>query len=238
MEGQLFGHDKESSRVACRVLLAITLMLTVAVPQARADVTSRGPAARATFASESARALTVGVPAGAQAGDVLVASLGFGISGASRQPALSAPPGWTQVSRTEQGTSAALAVYVHVLAAGETSFTWTADAAVGGTAFVSAYGGVDQGDPVDASAGRTAPKGASVATPSVTTTAPGAAVVASYFGYVARGTPTSWTPPSGMTELGDAANTSGSRSGSVDAVVQSGAGSTGTKTAKATPNQD
>src|SRR4051794_1038809 len=235
MEGQLFGHDKESSRVACRVLLAITLMLTVAVPQARADVTSRGPAARATFASESARALTVGVPAGAQAGDVLVASLGFGITGGSRQPALSAPPGWTQVSRTEQGTSAALAVYVHVLAAGETSFTWTADAAVGGTAFVSAYGGVDRADPIDASDGSTITKNASVATPSLTTTADGHMLVASAFGYRSRGAVT-WTAPSGMGELADAG--SGSRSGTVDAAAQASAGSTGAKTVKASTAPD
>jgi hypothetical protein len=234
----MYRKDRESPRGAWSILLCLAVMLVLPIASARADVTQRGTAARATYASESTRALTVGVPADAQAGDVLVASLGYGISGARSQPTLEAPAGWTLAERTDQGTIGALAIYTHTLAAGETSFTWTADVAVGGTAFVTAYGGVDQADPVDASAGRTAPKGASIATPSVTTSAPGAAVVASYFGYISKGTPTSWTPPSGMTELGDAANTSGSRSGSVDAVVQSSAGSTGTKTAKTTPNQD
>src|SRR3954454_9550117 len=92
---QLFRTDKESPRGAWSVLLVIAALTLVVAAPARADVTSRGAAAQATYASESTRALTVGVPAGAQAGDVLVASLGYGITGAQTQPALSAPSGWT-----------------------------------------------------------------------------------------------------------------------------------------------
>src|SRR5207247_8514944 len=61
-------------------------------------------------------------------------------------------------------------------------------------------------------------------------------LVASYFGYRGNGG-TTWKPPSGMSELGDASN-GGSRSGSVDSGVQATAGSSGAKTATASAQQD
>jgi hypothetical protein len=236
----LIWHDTESSRgaVQLRLVLAIALAWCVAAPAAaRADIDARVPAAEVTYRSESTQAFTVGVPSGALPGDVLVASLGFGASTAKSQPSLDAPDGWTLATRTDQGSVGALAVYVHVLAAGESSFTWTSSAVVGGVAFVSAYGGVDQASPIDTSSGRTAARGSSVATPSVTTTAANATLVASYYGYRTKGTDTTWTAPTGMTELADAVNASGSRSGTVDSATQGTPGSTGQKTAKASGEQ-
>ena len=233
--------DRESSRRALGVpaCLALALALLVGVvPAARADIASRGRAATATFPSDSTKALTVGVPAGAQPGDVLVASLGLGSSDARSQPSIAAPDGWALVTRTDQGSVGALAVYRHVLTAGETSFTWTTSSAVGGVATVSAFSGVDAADPVDVSDGRTVGKVSTVPTPSLTTTATNTMLAASYFGYRRDGRSTTWTPPSGMTELGDATNSSGSRSGAVDAATQSSAGNTGAKSAKPSTQQD
>ena len=236
----MIWHDRESSRgaVGLRLVLALALIYGVAAPAAaRADIAVRGPATSATYRSESTQTFTVGVPAGAQAGDVLVASIGFGASGAKAQPNLDAPNGWTLVTRTNQGSTDALAVYTHVLAAGEQSFTWTSGSTVGGVAFVTAYGGVDTADPIDASAGRTSPKGNNSASPSVTTSAANATLVASYYGYRSDAKATTWTAPSGMTERAEATNGSNSRSGTVDTATQSSAGSTGTKTAKASGAQ-
>src|SRR5205814_127496 len=84
-----------------------------------------------------------GAPAGAVAGDVMLATLGFGSSSATAQPALTAPAGWTLVNRTNKDPVASLAVYRHVFAAGETTYTWTTSIPVGGTAFIAAFAGVD-----------------------------------------------------------------------------------------------
>ncbi len=194
---------------------------------AAATIVSRG-ATQTAWASESTAALRVQPPPTAQAGDLLLATLGVGRTGASSQPVLTAPSGWTLVSRTNQGATATLAVYRHTFVAGETTYTFTSSYSVGGVGFVVAFGGVDATQPIDASAGRTVGKGTSVPTPSVTTTAPGDKVVAGYFGYRGSGGPR-WSAPSGLTELGDIGN--GSRSGSIDVGEQASVGSTGAKAA-------
>jgi hypothetical protein len=150
---------------------------------------------------------------------------------------VTAPAGWTLVSRTVRDPVAALAVYRHVFVAGETAYTWTTSFRVGGAIFIAAFGGVDPAAPVDASGGGTAVATTSVAAPSVTATGAGDVLIASYFGYRSNATSGSWTPPAGMTEIGDA-NNGGSRSGSVAYVIQSSAGATGTKTSTASATLD
>ena len=226
-------------RRGLRALLLAALLTLCVTASAAGAVTARGPAAYATFPSDSATSIMVGAPANAQSGDVLLASIGVGSSGARSQPILTPPPGWTLVSRTNQGAVATVAVYTHVYAAGEGPYTWTSGFAVGGTAFVAAFGGVDTSNPTDGSAGRTVTKrSSSIATPSLTTTTAGDMLVAGFYGYRGNGGGTSWTPPSGMTELGDASNSTGSRSGSLDGTVQASAGSTGAKTATTSAAQD
>jgi hypothetical protein len=211
--------------------------MSIAAPPASAAISSRGAASSATYASESTTSLRLSAPVGTQAGDVLIASLGFGRGGASSQPTLTAPPGWTLVSRTNQGTEGALATYSHVFAAGESSYTWTTNVTVGGAAFLAAFGGVDTANPIDASQGQVVTKSDKIPTPSVTTTAAGAALISGYFGYRGGAKGTSWTAPAGMAEIGDASNGS-SRSGSLDYAIQPTAGASGTKTAKASARQD
>ena len=106
-----------------------------------AAILSRGAAGHTTYTSDSTTTLTVAAPAGAQAGDVLVASLGFGKTGAASQPTLTAPGGRTLVSRTNQGTVGTLAVFTHTFAAGETSYSWTTNLTVGR---VAVYRGLRQ----------------------------------------------------------------------------------------------
>jgi hypothetical protein len=220
-------------------LSVIALATATQASSATGTIVSRGPAASATFASDSTTSLRLSVPAGTQVGDVLVASLGFGKNPATAQPTLTAPAGWALVRRTDQATVGAVAVYTHVFASGETGYTWTTNVTVGGAAFLAAFGGVDTTSPIDISAGQATPsKGKLVSAPSVTTSAANATLVSSYFGYMNKSTPTTWSPPTGMTEIGDAANTSGSRSSSLDYAVQATPGASGVKTANASVPQD
>jgi len=203
------------------------------VPAGGGAIVARGSASSAVYESDGSTALKLSVPAGAQVGDVLVASLGFGKSAATVQPTLTAPPGWTLVRRTNLTTVAAVAVFTHVLSAGETSFTWTTSVTVGGAIFMAAFGGVDPVNPVDVSGGQTSTAvSTTYSAPSVTTTVANDMLVASFFAWRNGAHGTSWTPPVGMTELGDASNTT-SRFGELDAAVQSAAGASGVKTATA-----
>ena len=226
-------------RLICGPLAVIALMLALSASSASAagTIVSRGQAASATWGSASTTALTLHAPGGSQPGDVLIASLGFGKSGAAAQPTLTAPAGWMEVSRTNQGNVGTLAVYSHVFSAGETSYTWTTNIAVGGSAFIAAFGGVDTTSPIDASRGQVQTDRPDISTPSVTTGAPGSGLVASYYGYMGgRDIQATWKPPSGMSEIGDANNGS-SRSGTVDFATQSSAGSTGAMKATASKKQ-
>jgi len=226
-------------RLICGPLAVIGLMLALSASSASAagTIVARGQTSFATWGSASTTDLTLQAPGGAQPGDVLIASLGFGKSGANAQPTLTAPTGWMEVSRTNQGNVGTLAVYSHVFSAGETSYTWTTSFAVGGSAFIAAFGGVDTTSPIDASRGQVQTDRPDISTPSVTTGAPGSGLVASYFGYMGgRDIRATWNPPSGMSEIGDANNGS-SRSGSIDFATQSAAGSTGAKKATASKKQ-
>ena len=210
---------------------AFGLSASQAIPAAAATIQPRGAAASATYASDSATTLKLTVPTGTQSGDVLVASLGIGKSGASAEPTLTAPAGWNLVSRTNYGTSDSIAVYTHTFAAGETSYSWTTNVTVGGTLFVAAFGNVNTATPVDVFGGAaTTTAGTSFSAPSVTTTKAGDEILASFFGYVGGGTGNSWTAPSGMTQIGNA-NNGGSRSGALDDLLQATAGASGQKTA-------
>jgi hypothetical protein len=204
-----------------------------------ATIAARGPASAAAWTSDSTTNLTLPVPAGAQPGDVLVASLGFGKSSATTQPTLTAPPGWALVRRTNMGSIAAMAVYTHVFAPGENSFTWTTNVTVGAAVFMAAYSGVNAASPVEVSAGASVASaaGTSIVAPSVTTTTANDMLVASYYGWRNGGRGTTWLAPVGMTELGDATTTT-SRSGTLDGALQPGAGASGTKTATASAAQD
>ena len=169
---------------------------------------------------------------------MLVASLGLGKTGASAQPVIAAPLGWTLATRTNQGTVATLAVYTHVFAAGETAYTWTSNVKIGGVAFVGAFSGVDTTSPVDVSAGQaTTTRSSSISTPSTTTANAAELLIASTFAYRSNGGGTTWTAPAGMAELGDVSN-GGSRSGTIDTAQQSAAGPTGGKSSTASLVQD
>ena len=197
-------------------------------------ITARGTAASAPHATSR---VTLTVPARAKPGDVLVASLNLQGSGATSKLGLKAPRGWTRVSRTHRRAVGTLAVYWHVLAAGEKRYAWTTGAKVGGVAFLAAFGGVDTRRPIDGSASASTSQRRSIPAPSVTTTVAGDTLVSSYFAYRRSGASSSWQSPPGMKQLRDAANANG-HSGSLHYGVQATAGRSGPKTARASVPQD
>ena len=75
--------DDMKLRLSCGLLALIALVLAISAPSASAagTIVSRGPSSFASWDSDSTTNLRLQAPAGAQPGDVLIASLGFGKSG-------------------------------------------------------------------------------------------------------------------------------------------------------------
>jgi purine nucleosidase len=229
--------------VFLRVLTAIAIAVGVCClgiasrAAAAGPISSRGPAAVVTYGSNSATKLNLKLPSGAKTGDVLIATLGIGRTGATSQPVITAPSGWQPAVRTDQGTVGTVAVYSHILLAGENTFTFKTTVGVGGVASVAAFTGVDPARPIDAVAGRavTSP-GSAIATPAVVTSAGGTMLLAAFAGFNSAAKKTTWSVPSGMTEVADAVNAT--RSGAVDIATQASAGPTGEKFVTASIAQD
>jgi len=182
--------------------------------------------------------LTINVPAGTTAGDVMVAAIAV-------RPytiAITPPAGWTSLNRVDQaaGNSNSQEIFYRVATAGEpASYTWTFSGAIGGAAGgIASYSGVDAAAPIDVYGGNATPYGTSHTASSITTTADNAMVISTHSFSSAE----SWTPPSGMTEEVDVASLSVPNAPGISLemndVTQATAGATGNKTATAGGNAD
>ncbi|MCR4301274.1 MAG: hypothetical protein NUV51_06660 [Sulfuricaulis sp.] len=184
-------------------------------------------------APTSSVSLTINVPTGTVARDVMIASVARTSSAVTITP----PSGWTQIREVTQtsATSSALATYYRVAGASEpASYTWTMSVsgfggAVGG---IASFSGVDNTvPPYDAEAGNATASSTSHMAPSVTTTLDDGMLVTIHELTSSR----TWTFPGGMTEVVDVA----SLTPSVDAgismeinyEVRTSAGATNTRTA-------
>ncbi len=140
-------------------------------------------------------------PQGLQAGDAMVA--GITVSGT---PTVTAPAGWTLVRNDSRSSTLRQVVYVKIAGSSEpASYTWTFSSSAGAAGEISAYIGVDQTTPVDASAGQSSASSTSISVPSVTTTSDGDLLVA-LFGIATNAT---ITPPSAMLAQASATATAG-----------------------------
>lgn len=214
------------------------LTSTSLAPPALAAIAMRGMATSVSYPSSSTTAFTLTTPSGTVAGDVVLASIGLGVTGAASQVTLTPPSGWTLVQRTNHGSSDALAVFAHTFVTGETSYSFATGVAVGGIGVLSAWSGVDTDNPVNAMAGLDASGSTTtVSAPSIMTTTTNTLLVANYYAYRGGAAGTVWTAPGGMTLARTVTNGS-SRSGSVSSVVQAAAGASGAKTATASVSQD
>jgi hypothetical protein len=126
----------------------------------------------------------VPVPAGVTAGDLLVAIVAVGLTG-NPNPCLTPPLGWTLAQRLDHPNGTAMVVYWRVADTSEPgSYTWSSTASVNGVAWMLAYSGVNPGSPIDVQAGLDqARSDTSYGSPTLTTTAPGALVIATFVGH-------------------------------------------------------
>jgi hypothetical protein len=120
-------------------------------------------------------------------------------------PTIAPQSGWSLIRLDVNSTVLRQAVYVRVAAAGDpSSWTWTFNAAKAAVGEVVAYGGVDTGAPVVASAGQVTASSTTVTAPSVQAAA-GQAVVALFS--IARSTTMTTAQP--LTERAEVRTTSG-----------------------------
>ena len=175
--------------------------------------------------------LSVNVPAGVASGDLLLATIGK-----TGSEFLGIPSGWTRVQHVGDSSTMDFAVFYHVVANGDPSsyaFSWTGSTNRYATGGITAYGNVDNDNPVDVNGtwGSGASSVTSFPAPTITTTAANEMIVTAY-GVAADNT--NWTAPAGMSERVDQVAGTGTTFVSVgqDDVLQSGPpAATGTKTA-------
>jgi hypothetical protein len=136
--------------------------------------------------------VTVPKPAGAAAGDLLLATVD--VRGV---PAITAPAGWTQVQTNTAGTAIRKATFWRLAGASEpASYTWRFSKALNAVGSILAYDGVSATSPIQASSGQANAASTSIAAPALTTTSPDALVVG-LFGLAKRAT---IAPPTNMVE--------------------------------------
>jgi hypothetical protein len=141
--------------------------------------------------------ITVNVPTGVQAGDLLVAQIAVNHG---TDATITAPSGWTLVLRTDQSNKLGQAIYRHAWVSGDpASYTWTFSANQQAAGAILAYGGVDATSPIDVSAGLATASTASIPAPSATTTAAGDMELA----FLSISTQTSINVVAGMTTRAD-----------------------------------
>ena len=193
----------------------------------------------------SVATLSIGLPAGTIATDVLVASIGIAWSGVVA-PVVTPPAGWTLVRQVDNNnpTRNSLAVLRKTAGAGEPA---TYEFGVTNAAFVvggiQAFYNVDNATPVDVEGGQTTASATTHGTPIVNTTVNNTALVTSHTYASSR----TWTPPvaSGgdlvMNEAFDRPSGANSATGqSIEGnwVVKQLAGATVAKIATAAGNAD
>ncbi len=193
-------------------------------------------------------ALTIPVPSGTAAGDVMIASIAFrpcsATSGAACTTTITPPAGWTQVnSVTDQtggggtgGFGNRLFVYRRVATGTEpANYTWIFGGALahaGAAGGIISFSGVDTANPIVAEAGQTTASSTSHAAPSINTgTVTNTMLVSTH----SANSSTLWTPPSGMTERVDAASLAVPNDAGISVEMNhqlfTGFGATGTRTA-------
>lgn len=177
-----------------------------------------------TYSGTAAGSATLSVPAGVAAGDVLVASIAGDLNATVTPPA-----GWTAiVSGLSVGSGSRLFSYYHVVGSGDpASYAWTFSKAVKWGGGITAYRGVDNAKPLDASvvtAVDTSWTKTSLTVGSVTTATNGAMLIGAIACDCASPV---FTPPSGWTERWEAA---GGQTAEHADMVQATAGASGTAT--------
>ena len=131
------------------------------------------PAYRGSSSATGVNTLTIPIPAGTTAGEVMVAQVMNRNLGS-----LSTPAGWTLIRRDTSGVEVQVALFWRVATSSETAPTFTLSVPMQMAGGIVSYSGADTSNPVDAH-DATVGATATATAPSVTTTRPGTRVVRS-----------------------------------------------------------
>jgi chitodextrinase len=220
--------DRPVARARASVLLVSVAVAALTALFWATTAVAAPTAVSAQTATSASASISVAKPAGIVAGDVLVGTVTSRMGAAAT---ISVPSGWTFVRRdscTLPATQMTQAVFVRTASGYEPEWTqWSLSRAVGSSAAIAAYRGVDGSSPLAAHSGATAVNSTTATAPSVTTPAP-ESLVAGSFGRSGTG---SVAAPSGTTQRYTVAG-SGSEPAATFGLdfVRSTAGSTGSVT--------
>lgn len=133
-------------------------------------------------------------------GAVMISAIAMGVSGATANPTITAPNGWTLVRRLDHPFDLALAIYRHVANGAEPpQHTWTLSQPGQGVSWIACYLHVDTTDPiVDDNGLVTNASGPAYPFPSVVPTVPNTMILGIVAGH--GGSMVTWTPPASTTE--------------------------------------
>ena len=181
--------------------------------------------AAVTATTTGATSLVLGVPAGVQSNDLLVAHIAR-----VGNAAINTPTGWTAAGGTNNGSFIRQATYYRVAGSSEPgSYTWTWTGTQPAAGGMSAYYGVKASAPLDAVGAATTANNTTTVTAASITTAANDALVLAFFSSNTNSTYSTATGMSERYEIG----TTGAASVATDDMTQSAAGATGSKTSTA-----
>lgn len=213
------------------LLLCLLVVLGLVLPGlAQAAITWVGATSAATAVGGS-NSITLSYPAGLAADDLLIAQVAV-----RGNRTITAPAGWTLISRVNRSTTLTQAVFWKFAAASNpASEVWNFSGSGRGVGAMAAYRGVDPFNPIDAFSARTNASSTSITADSVTPTVSGVWLVG-HFAH-ARGS-VSITPPATMTERVERVLTPGTVSAGIalelaDEAYAGGTAPTGTRVATA-----
>jgi hypothetical protein len=181
--------------------------------------------------------LTINVPAGTVANDVMIAAVAVQPSTTVVTP----PAGWTLIRQINNGVATTNSLYIYRRVAGGSepaSYTWTPAGLAYAAGGIQSFAGVDTTTPIDVENGAATVSALTHATPSVVTTVANTMVVT----FHTMASSATWVSPAGMTEaLDDSALTAPDANGqSIEGnhIAQAAIGATGVKTATASASAD
>ncbi|HEX5055520.1 MAG TPA: DUF6701 domain-containing protein [Gammaproteobacteria bacterium] len=216
------------------LLTRILLLCIVLLPLQAFAAVNFGSSTQAGVTSGS---LTVSVPAGIAANDVMIAAIAVRPSTIT----INTPAGWTLIRTTTQGTGSTnrVASYYRVVTGAEpASYTWTFSGAnTGAVGGILSFSGVNTAAPIGNDNGQATGSSTNHTAPSVTTASANSMLVTIH----EFSSAVAWTAPGGMTEAVDVPSQTTNAVGismEINYEARPAAGATGTRTATAASDAD
>ena len=234
---RLFLHRSKPALAgvaAIAILIAFAVVAAPGIGYASIDV----PTSTTSRTSDGTTDVTLDVPPGTRAGDLLVASIAYRSRKQSQRVTVVAPSQWTLAAQVDRTATDGLALFTRVAEPGMVSATWTLSSRATVVALMGAFAGVDTARPIEAAQTVTVADTSSVTGPSLTTTSSGGAVIAAYSASREKGGLKTWSTPTSATEVGDVQSGNSRVSASMHVRPLAGPGPTGDMTSTSVVQPD